>query len=216
MDSSNWTAVTEYSFERMVTQEILESVGVVETVPAVKIAPCPQNASHSVCSPQSNLLGGVQEECESFVGGGRGPSNLLNLTCASSVISKIELASFGVPLSVCGSFEAGSCNSSVSYRVIADACLGKQSCSIMPNSSTFGGDPCRGQKKKLAMQASGCVPVPTPPRISNSSCYVITMQKLFTGWLQIAYLSAAAGANVTFQYCNSKMVGGSGEILVVL
>ena len=206
LNDTTWTAVTEYPFERLVTPEILESVGVVEVVPAVKVAPCPQTTSHSVCSATSNLLGGVQDECENFVDG-CGTSNLLNLTCASGVITKIEFASFGTPSGSCGSFAASSCNASASYKVVADACLGKQSCSIMPNMTNFGGDPCRGQKKKLAVQASGCMPAPTPPRAANqTSCYVIMMQKLFTGWLQMTDLPAPPGANVTLQYSSSPGV----------
>ena len=41
----------------------------------------------------------MQAECENFVGG-CGPSNLLNLTCASGVITKIEFASTVLNLSV--------------------------------------------------------------------------------------------------------------------
>ena len=206
-DDTKWTSAIEYPFaQRSVTPESLESVGIVEHVPAVKIEPCQPESSPSDCSLASDLLGGVREECESFVAGCTA-DDLLNLTCSSGVITSIEFASFGTPNGVCGAFKAGACNSSSSYKHVSDACLGRKSCSIMPNMSNFGGDPCKGQKKRLAVQASGCSPAKPPPAPEpNRTCYVITMEKLFTGWLQVDKFPAPPGANVSLQYSSSDGV----------
>ena len=42
------------------------------------------------------------------------------------------------------------CNSTASWRVLADKCLGEQSCSVSAWDGTFGGDPCRGVDKSLS------------------------------------------------------------------
>jgi hypothetical protein len=78
----------------------------------------------------------------------------LTLTCPSGqVVVSIDFASYGQPIGSCGSFSAGSCNSSASLPVVASACLGKASCTVNANNATFG-DPCHGNRKNLAMQAS--------------------------------------------------------------
>lgn len=76
-----------------------------------------------------------------------------NLTCPSgTTISSVRFASYGTPTGSCGSYAAGSCNASTSRVVVEAACLGKTSCSVPANNSTFG-DPCRGTAKRLAVEA---------------------------------------------------------------
>jgi hypothetical protein len=73
---------------------------------------------------------------------------------AGHVISDVEFASFGVPKGSCtkGFTVDPSCNSNRSIPVVKAACVGKASCSVEANINVFNGDPCRGQKKQLAVK----------------------------------------------------------------
>jgi alpha-L-rhamnosidase len=54
-------------------------------------------------------------------------------------------------------------------------------------------------EKIAAVSVTPCGgPVPSAP--TAGACYVVKMEKLLNGWLDVAKLPAAAGANVTFQY----------------
>ena len=97
--------------------------------------------------------------------------------------------------------------------------LGKSSCSIRPCGITGdpcpfhqAKDPCSGHVKKLAVQASGCKPVPSPVTESviepdhataaapTQRCYRVKMSKLFNGWVDVASLPAQPGTVVTLEY----------------
>ncbi|XP_031494621.1 beta-galactosidase 11-like [Nymphaea colorata] len=69
------------------------------------------------------------------------------------VIHSIEFASFGNPQGICGNFTMGTCNSPSARTIVEKACLGKTSCVIPISPSSFGGDPCPGDAKTLAVQA---------------------------------------------------------------
>ena len=78
----------------------------------------------------------------------------------------------------CDDFKASaSCNDSRAYGIAVSACVGKTSCSITPSAfcswtdSTGSNprcpfanhDPCLGKSKHLAVQATGCKPLPKSP-----------------------------------------------------
>lgn len=220
-DDSRWAHAAEYDLPmaqplfqtpREITPESLEPVRVVEEVPAVKIEECrAHNASSSDCPTASGFLGGVRRECSYHCT----PADLLNLTCVNGgVITEIQFAMFGAgPYGECGAFHNTGCAARNAYAVVVAACLNRSSCSIMPIITTAGGafDPaCSGTVKTLAIQAGGCSPKPRPapaPSPANAPrCYVVTMEKLFNGMLNVDELPAAAGANITLQYSSTAGV----------
>ncbi len=80
----------------------------------------------------------------------------LALDCGSmgGVIQSIDFASFGQPIGGCGGFGINAqCNSANSLSVVQQACVGKQSCTIVASNAVFGGDPCNGSVKWLSVQA---------------------------------------------------------------
>ena len=89
------------------------------------------------------------------------------LSCGPNLtIGSIVFASYGNPGGACGAFSHDStCDDSNSTAVAAAACIGKASCSVPATNAAFGGDPCLGRHKRLAIQVgcSGPPPPPTPP-----------------------------------------------------
>ncbi|GLT97752.1 hypothetical protein SLE2022_153010 [Rubroshorea leprosula] len=69
------------------------------------------------------------------------------------IISSIEFASYGTPQGSCQKFYRGNCHSPKSLSVVSKACQGRNSCFIGVSNSVFGGDPCRGIVKTLAVEA---------------------------------------------------------------
>ncbi|KAK4749604.1 hypothetical protein SAY87_027053 [Trapa incisa] len=69
------------------------------------------------------------------------------------VIGSIEFASYGTPDGSCPNFQRSSCHAANSEHLVKEACEGKNSCSIKISNARFGGDPCRGIVKTLAVQA---------------------------------------------------------------
>jgi hypothetical protein len=94
-------------------------------------------------------------ECGSCANGGPPPMspNQLQLGCSgpAATISQIQFASYGTPTGSCGSYHVGSCNAANSTSVVAAACIGRNSCTVFPNTTTFG-DPCFGTAKELVVQ----------------------------------------------------------------
>jgi len=86
-------------------------------------------------------------------------NSILNLHCIGGTITSIDFASFGTPTGSCGNYSIGSCNSPNSMSAVSSLCLNQASCSIPANNANFGGDPCYGTAKSLAVQVSGC-PIP--------------------------------------------------------
>ena len=70
------------------------------------------------------------------------------------LISSIVFASFGNPKGSCGSFVTSTCNSINSVAVVSSLCIGKKSCAIPATRAQFGGDPCTGVLKSLAVQVA--------------------------------------------------------------
>ncbi|KAL6188843.1 hypothetical protein ACLB2K_040234 [Fragaria x ananassa] len=85
----------------------------------------------------------------------------IHLHCQDGfIISSIEFASYGSPQGHCQKFSQGNCHASNSFSIASEACLGKNNCSIGVSNLVFGGDPCRGIVKTLAIEAS-CRSLPT-------------------------------------------------------
>ncbi|XP_073008003.1 beta-galactosidase 2-like [Typha latifolia] len=68
-------------------------------------------------------------------------------------IKEIKFASFGTPQGVCGSFSEGNCHAHESYDPFEKNCVGQQSCSVSVVPKVFGGDPCPGTMKRVAIEA---------------------------------------------------------------
>ncbi|KAM5569594.1 beta-galactosidase 9 [Rosa sericea] len=78
----------------------------------------------------------------------------IHLQCQDGfIISSIEFASYGSPQGRCQRFSQGNCHASNSFSIVSEACLGKNSCSVGVSNLVFGGDPCRGIIKTLAVEA---------------------------------------------------------------
>ena len=104
-----------------------------------------------------------------------GHGHTIELRCpGGSNISAIEFAAFGTPTGSCDTkFTQGVCNSKTASSVVAHLCLGQESCRIEPTSQQFGGDPCTGTKKHLAVRVK-CdsrppSPPPSPPPVTTVS-----------------------------------------------
>lgn len=68
-------------------------------------------------------------------------------------ITNIKFASFGTPLGACGRFFEGSCHAHKSYDIFEKNCIGQQNCAVTVVPEVFGGDPCPGIMKKVAVEA---------------------------------------------------------------
>ena len=88
----------------------------------------------------------------------------LTLTCldvggkiGSKVFTKVDFASFGTPTGSCqdGFVANPACNAPKSVNVVQDACVNKSTCTVPATNQAFGGDPCHGHTKTLAVQLSG-------------------------------------------------------------
>lgn len=78
----------------------------------------------------------------------------LHLQCEhGQTISSIEFASYGTPHGSCQRFSIGNCHAPSSLSLVSLACHGRNRCSIEISNSAFGGDPCRGTVKTLAVEA---------------------------------------------------------------
>ena len=125
-------------------------------------------ANTSVCSNLSFIDASVDTirgraaaswSCEN--GGGacdvEAEKGVVNIVCPNrgDTITKINFASYGTPTGDCksGFKQDSSCNSNSSVSVVEKACIGKHSCAVSADSTTFGGDPCFDTLKKLAVSA---------------------------------------------------------------
>jgi hypothetical protein len=72
------------------------------------------------------------------------------------LIADITFASYGTPVGGCGAGLAlnSSCHSESSLEVVKALCVGQSNCSISAASAVFGGDPCLGHFKRVAVVAS--------------------------------------------------------------
>jgi len=80
-------------------------------------------------------------------------SSDLSLSCGgASSISKVAFSSFGTPIGTCEvGFTQRSCHASKTQSVVEQNCLGKASCKLKASTDNFGGDPCFGIVKHLAV-----------------------------------------------------------------
>jgi alpha-L-rhamnosidase len=71
-------------------------------------------------------------------------------------IADVSFASFGTPVGGCGAGLASnaSCHSESSLQVVKTLCVGQRNCSVPATSAAFGGDPCFGHFKRLAVVAT--------------------------------------------------------------
>jgi len=88
------------------------------------------------------------------------------LSCTSGVITAIDFASFGTAQGNCGAFSVSACDAAGSLGIVADACVGRATCTVYASASVFG-DPCYLTVKHLSVQAecgasSPATPTPTP------------------------------------------------------
>ncbi|EPS65481.1 beta-galactosidase [Genlisea aurea] len=72
---------------------------------------------------------------------------------SSGKISSIAFASFGTPEGSCRNYRRGKCHALHSYDVFVKSCVGQQSCRVAITPENFGGDPCEGVMKRLAVEA---------------------------------------------------------------
>ena len=68
------------------------------------------------------------------------------------VIEDVEFASYGTPTGSCETFEKGKCHAEASEEYVRSQCVGKEKCFLSATSAAFGGDPCVGKGKRLAVQ----------------------------------------------------------------
>jgi hypothetical protein len=80
----------------------------------------------------------------------------LTLTApAGTVFTGVSFASYGTPTGTGGTYVAGSCESANSRRVVEAALLGQSGTVLIPaTNDNFGGDPCDGTPKTLAVRAT--------------------------------------------------------------
>ncbi|KAM0932719.1 putative beta-galactosidase [Dioscorea sansibarensis] len=78
----------------------------------------------------------------------------VHLSCdPGQKITNIKFASFGTPQGTCGSFSEGRCHAHKSYDIFEKKCIGEQSCAVTVVPEVFGGDPCPGTMKSVAVEA---------------------------------------------------------------
>ncbi|KAJ1687875.1 hypothetical protein LUZ63_019265 [Rhynchospora breviuscula] len=83
------------------------------------------------------------------------PQAKVELSCdLGKKISQIKFASYGTPSGRCGGYSEGSCHAHKSYDPFQQNCVGKQSCAMNVTAAIFGGDPCPGTLKSIAVEAT--------------------------------------------------------------
>lgn len=110
----------------------------------------------------------------------------LTLTCPGGTFTGVDFASYGEPVvgpnGECDfSLPPGACNSPTALSVFTTACVGKSTCTIDAQLSTFGGvDPCSGRYHFVAAKLSGvnCSSTPSPP--SAALCTLSTYSSTYT------------------------------------
>ena len=84
-------------------------------------------------------------------------------------ISAVDFASFGTPTGTCKTgFKLGKCNAKNSVAYVSSQCVGRKTCQLTANTESFGGDPCGGTLKSLAVKIS-CAPSAEPLLFSASA-----------------------------------------------
>ncbi len=124
--------------------------------------------TQSLTDVTGNAFAGASWSFTTGVCGTADENASLTLTCPSGqVINEVTFASYGNPGGSCGSFTTGTCNAGNSKKVVSDACIGMDVCTLQASNENFG-DPCSDTTKKLAAQvACGMAPDPTPTPTPN-------------------------------------------------
>lgn len=80
----------------------------------------------------------------------------VDVGCDDGVIRSVDFAPFVQPSGICtaGLQQIDSCDAPLSLSVAEKACLGIAFCFLLVNADTFGGDPCFGMPKPLAVRIS--------------------------------------------------------------
>ena len=112
-----------------------------------------------VSSAWNTLPGGNGAQCGTVAENGN-----LELDCPGGLFTGVAFASFGTPSGTCPNLAKGSCDAASSVDVVTKLCVGKSSCSIGATNGNFGGDPCEGTAKSLAVRLTGQCGQPLGPR----------------------------------------------------
>ena len=82
----------------------------------------------------------------------------LTLSCeGGGSFTDVAFASFGTPIGDCtsGFVTNITCDAASSISVVRETCIGQSTCVIWANTTVFGGDPCLGFRKSLAVALVG-------------------------------------------------------------
>jgi hypothetical protein len=126
---------------------------------------CLGNAScvaFTLAPPLALKLCGIEGEC--YAPNASSCPAALTLACPGGTFTSVLFASYGEPqcgAEACAFSASANCSAPTSAAVVAQACLGKEWCSIPVSVDTFGADPCQGRYKFLAasLAGAGCSPV---------------------------------------------------------
>ncbi|KAJ4768320.1 Beta-galactosidase [Rhynchospora pubera] len=79
----------------------------------------------------------------------------VHLSCdEGKKITDIKFASYGTPNGMCGTYSEGGCHAHKSYNAFQKHCVGQQFCAVNVLPEVFGGDPCPGTLKSVAVEAT--------------------------------------------------------------
>jgi hypothetical protein len=132
---------------------------IVEDMCLNRLGGCAVSATNDIFGDPCFLTGkrlAVVYECTNIVGepicvqADENDWESLRLECSEgTVISSINFASYGTP-TACPTPALGPCHAASSRQVVEDACLGQQTCTLLPSNQIFG-DPCSGTRKRLVI-----------------------------------------------------------------
>eukprot|EP00054_Salpingoeca_dolichothecata_P025500 m.179111 g.179111 ORF g.179111 m.179111 type:complete len:1109 (+) comp25377_c0_seq1:111-3437(+) len=190
--AGTWHAVAKHE------PNVLMSSLTPQTFPAVKVmqnfsAVSVRRAANSIFQCNAPYIGGSVPE-------GQYSASILNLTCqpGSGVISNITFAAYGTPFGdSCSSFAHDpKCDAPTAMSVVKALCLGKSSCQIYANTTTFGGhDPCVDVLKRLSVAATGCTPA--PPVHPQTTKYLFDFGQNMAGLATLNLPPSVAAGNHT-------------------
>lgn len=136
-------------------------------------------------------------------------NSAITLACpGGDPILGVLFASFGIPGGHCpGNLTKNkNCDANGAQSIVETACVGKVSCSVVASNSVFGGDPCEGTPKALAVELKcGQAPTPTPQPIQPTS-FLADFGREFQGGLRLAVGDGSAGQKV-YITCGESLKG---------
>lgn len=150
-------------------------------------------------------------------------NTVATITCtAGSVVTSIDFASYGTPTGLCPSFSVGSCNSGASVSTVSSSCVGKATCSVTASNAAFGGDPCGGTLKSLAIVTTcsltltpTSLPISFKPTLPTIIPTFSPMIPACVCWLCNSVIAYQSGPNsVTLEWtpnCNGQLWNGAGS-----